>query len=423
MNANPFTYGKPISDPIRFVGRQREVNHIFSRLCNVEFESSSLVGERRVGKTSLLNYIAHPNVRRSYGLDPDIYLFIYVDLQMVNKSTTPAQLWQQLLRKMIHNCQNLEAKKRIQEQVDKADLSDTFALADIFNCVTENQNFGLDFFYGLRSLAINYHLSLITSSRHELIELCHSEAIRSSPFFNIFANINLRLFTNYEAQVLISDSLKKTGINFTNEEVVSILDIAGYHPYFLQSACFFMFKAYSENLASSEHITYLRKAFREETAPHLNDYWSTSTDREKIVLTILALLERKGKVDDRKFSTKQLQNLYSRSDQVLVRLEKRSLLSSKDDTYSLFNTSFGEWICNEITDTMQDKQSYDEWLGSNKGVMERLSGTIRKNMDEILPQVSGKYRELIITWISDPKNLSTVASTAAFLFKAALGMS
>src|SRR3989304_7921809 len=110
MSVNPFTYGNPISDPARFFGREREIEQVFSRLGNAEFESSSLVGERRVGKTSLLNYLSHPNVRQKHGLDPNQYIFVYVDLQMVDKTTTPAKLWQRLLRQMSRHCQNAEGK-------------------------------------------------------------------------------------------------------------------------------------------------------------------------------------------------------------------------------------------------------------------------------------------------------------------------
>ena len=52
---NPFIYGKPV--PIgRFIGRQREVSQVFSRLYNGE--STAIVGEPHIGKTSLLKYIA-----------------------------------------------------------------------------------------------------------------------------------------------------------------------------------------------------------------------------------------------------------------------------------------------------------------------------------------------------------------------------
>src|SRR5438045_3779233 len=98
--SNPFTYGNPISDPSRFFGRDREIDQVFSRLRNIEFESTSLVGERRIGKTSLLTYLAHPDIRSSYGLTDDRYAFVYVDLQLVDATMTPSRLWQHLLRRI-----------------------------------------------------------------------------------------------------------------------------------------------------------------------------------------------------------------------------------------------------------------------------------------------------------------------------------
>ena len=73
--ANPFNYGNPIDDPERFFGRRREVEQIFSRLRNPAFESTSIVGERRTGKTSLLNFVSHPSIVASFGLDPQTYRF------------------------------------------------------------------------------------------------------------------------------------------------------------------------------------------------------------------------------------------------------------------------------------------------------------------------------------------------------------
>ncbi len=420
LSTNPFTYGNPISDPTRFVGREREVEQIFSRLRNVEFESSSVVGERRMGKTSLLNYLAHPAVRRTHELDPDTYLFVYVDLQMVSKDMTPARLWQRLLQQMARSCQQSEVKQ-VFDQIRETESIDPFVLADVFTSVdeheqyvvllldefehvTENPNFGPDFFYGLRSLAIHHHLALITSSRRELIDLCHSEAIRSSPFFNIFANINLRLFAQAEARHLISLALAETTISFTNAEIAAILRVAGSHPYFLQAACFFLFEAYSGKLGPEERIAFLYKAFHDEAMPHLAHYWRVSNEQEKIVLTALALREQQSQGDGRLCTLKQLQDLYARSDQTLTRLQKRGLLLCEGDTCHLFNASFGAWICNELTNTTHDQQSYPEWLSSNAGLMERLSTVVKKEMGEALPKVSSTYRTLIITWLSDSRN-------------------
>lgn len=421
MIANPFTYGNPISDPARFFGRQREVEQVFSRLRNAEAESSSLVGERRMGKTSLLKYLAHPDVRRDYRLDPDRYIFVYVDLQMIDPSTTPGRLWQRLVRQMALECQNDTIKQMLGDLHDPGTI-DTFALADLFDTidqqgqhivllldefenVTENANFGPDFFYGLRSLAIQHNLSLITCSRRELIELCHSEAIRSSPFFNIFANINLRLLSEDEARQLITNSTRKTGVHFTDQDVEMLLQIAGCHPFFLQAASHFLFDTYIQGLTPEGRNAGLIKEFREEAAPHLEYYWNSSNDHEKIVLTALALLARKVKIAKYSFSTDELHELYSHAGQTLSQLEKRGLVAPTADGYALINTTFGDWIIGEITDNAGDRRGYEEWLKSNQSIFDRLSGRAKSDISEILPKISDKYRELIIAWVSNPRNV------------------
>jgi hypothetical protein len=228
---------------------------------------------------------------------------------------------------MARHCQDDEVKRMLEEMREIVPI-DNFALADLFDTiddkdlhvvfmldefehVTGNENFGPDFFYGLRSLASHHNLALITSSRRELIELCHSEAIRSSPFFNIFANINVRLFSEPEARKLISQSLIGTGVSLTDPEIDTLLRIAGYHPYFLQAACYFLFEAYANNLSSDERMEFLVKEFREDATPHLDDYWHNSDDHEKIVLTALALLERQGTTGGRAFSLAHVKDLYS----------------------------------------------------------------------------------------------------------------
>ena len=108
LRNNPFTYGNPISDPRRFFGRAREVEQIFGRLRNEEFESSSVVGDRRIGKTSLLNYLADPGVRAAHGLGSGRYIFVYVDLQMVDETMGPEQLWRRLLLMMRRQCPDPE---------------------------------------------------------------------------------------------------------------------------------------------------------------------------------------------------------------------------------------------------------------------------------------------------------------------------
>ena len=429
MAGNPFTYGNPISDPERFIGRQREVEQVFSRLRNREAESSSIVGERRVGKTSLLHHLAHPEVRQKYGVDSPQYVFIYTDLQMVDASMTPDRLVRRLTRQLALQASD-EDLKRAAEELRQAETIDNFALADLFDVVdlkglrvvmlldefekvTTNPNFGPDFFYGLRSLAIQHNLTLVTSSRSELIELTHSEAIKSSPFFNIFANINVRLYLEPEARRLISTYLEGSGIEFSAAETELLFRMAGFHPFFLQAACHFLFEAYEKGLEPAERTQFLAKEFREEAAPHLDDYWFNSRDSEKIVLAALALLEQRSSTIDTQlpktaFSAEQLKELYSRSEQTLANLEKRGLLAYQDGGYRLFNTSFSRWILSELS-SAGDEYTYQEWLKSKGGALDKLGSKARGELDEILPKVSARYRELMVAWASDPKNWIAVA--------------
>lgn len=169
------------------------------------------MGDRRIGKTSLLNYLADPAVRASLDLGPERHIFVTVDLQAMSSATGPEQLWRRFLTLMRRHCGDPGIEKLL-SGLDPDDPLDSFALEDIFQGVddmgkyvvflldefehvTTNPNFAPDFYYGLRSLVIHHHLSLVTSSRLELVELTHSNAIKSSPFFNIFANISLRLFS------------------------------------------------------------------------------------------------------------------------------------------------------------------------------------------------------------------------------------
>ncbi|MFB0545773.1 MAG: hypothetical protein ACETWB_02585, partial [Anaerolineae bacterium] len=65
MRENPFYHRRAIRKLEYFFGRKEELTTAFNRLRNME--SVSLVGERRVGKTSFLFHLANPKVRSEYG--------------------------------------------------------------------------------------------------------------------------------------------------------------------------------------------------------------------------------------------------------------------------------------------------------------------------------------------------------------------
>ena len=97
MYNNPFTFGNPIKEPARFVGREAEIRQIVNRLLSSAHESTSVIGERRIGKTSLLLHLADQQVAVKLGLTPDQFCLVYVDFQGLT-DITPQRFWQRLLK-------------------------------------------------------------------------------------------------------------------------------------------------------------------------------------------------------------------------------------------------------------------------------------------------------------------------------------
>ena len=66
---NPFFHRGPIRQCDYFFNRQREVSQALSLLRNLQ--NVALVGQRRIGKTSLLFHLANPAIHTGHDLSPD----------------------------------------------------------------------------------------------------------------------------------------------------------------------------------------------------------------------------------------------------------------------------------------------------------------------------------------------------------------
>ncbi len=85
-NLNPFMYGSMITDPERFVGRRAKLEFITSRLNGEQPQGSSIVGPRRMGKSSLLHYLIHPRDNETLCKAPGQHV-VYFDAQKGECST------------------------------------------------------------------------------------------------------------------------------------------------------------------------------------------------------------------------------------------------------------------------------------------------------------------------------------------------
>jgi hypothetical protein len=420
MNTNPFTFGNPIKDPARFHGRKVEIRQIVNRLLSSAHESTSIVGERRIGKTSLLLYLAHPKVAESLGLTPDKFCLVYVDFQGLT-DITPQRFWQRVLKKMSRSVCDESLKPSIEKlsersEFDLFDLEDLFQasqdkglttvlMMDEFEYVTQNPNFKGDFFGGLRALAIHHGMALLPATRRELVDLCHSDEIKGSPFFNIFANVVLRPFRRSEVDELLAGYTEAAEFAFTPEEKDFIWSLGGGYPFLVQMAGYYLVEAQVQGLSGEALTKFAVANFDQQADPHYTYLWSHCSESEKItLLTILTLgLQKTSKKTVS--SLENLTRLRARAPQDILALTKRGMLDERKGAYMLFSASLERWMRREILAAPgeeETRQSADAWLKS--GGQENL-----KETRGVLPKFKKKYWPL----------LADVAKELSFEFAAA----
>jgi len=421
MNANPFTFGNPIKDPARFYGRTEDIRQIVNRLRSSAHESTSVVGERRIGKTSLLKHLDNPDVATGLGLPPEEYCMVYIDFQGLT-DITPQRFWGRVLHKMERSICLPDLAPDIQQvrkqgDFDLFDLEDLFdtisdaglttvLLLDEFEYVTRNPNFGPDFFGGLRALAIHQNLPLVTSTRRELVDLCHSEELKGSPFFNIFANVVLRPFGREDVHELIAGYLAETELVFSEREKELILGLGGGYPFFIQMAGHYLVEAKRKGLVNDAFLQDVVANFDAQSDSHFTYMWSRSSESEKITLLAVISLNRQKPSRSTVPNLENLAKIHSRAHLDVPELVKRGLIleNRTEGTFRLLSPSLERWIAREIYAVPGEEESQtsvQEWLKSGgRDELEATSNFLRKFKKKYWPIVGGLAVDLSMELIS-----------------------
>ncbi len=101
---NPYYQRNPIKDPNAFYGRTDKVKEILNSLRRDQ--CVSVVGPRRIGKTSLLNYISHPQVMAKHNLAHDYYILVPIDCQGLGHFTA-SDLYGLMLEETAHRLETV----------------------------------------------------------------------------------------------------------------------------------------------------------------------------------------------------------------------------------------------------------------------------------------------------------------------------
>ncbi|MGV8122568.1 MAG: TniB family NTP-binding protein [Candidatus Xenobiia bacterium LiM19] len=330
---NPYINRKMIKNPSQFWGRHDELGRIFSRIEGSRPQCISVIGERRIGKSSLLWHVHHPEVYPHYLSSPEKYVCVFLDLQehMAMTAEDFFTLFFQALCAVKTDINISEVHDYTAFKALAASFECTgqrlIILLDEFDKVTMNTNFGPDFFSFLRSMSNRYELAFITSSTRPLQQLCATEEIEDSPFFNIFTPLFLSVFKHTEALSFINEYPSNAGCRL-DAWSEHLLSLGGYHPFFLQIACSVLYDALHSTGSNDIDWHQINETFLQEAGDHFLHFWGHMNHQEREVVKYVAQKEELPR-----------KRLY-----VLEELKKKGIAYEFQGHHVFFSPVFAEFI-------------------------------------------------------------------------------
>jgi hypothetical protein len=245
-----YIVGPPVSTLKQFFGRRQQINEFFDMINGKRaFMPQRVVGIRRAGKTSFLQYLSNKNVNEKMVLpDSEPTTIVYINLE--EGVNTPDDFFLLVAEKISRSDSLAE---RSFDQIHEFSKFSEFAdwvrhflvqsrlvvLLDEFDILVDSENFDVNFFRNLRSLVNDRFVWLISlKSLDNKFDNKSLSKDNTSYFLNIFYStpIYLGQMEPEESDELIYTPAKSQGITIPKEEIEQIKNLAGGFPYFLQAA-------------------------------------------------------------------------------------------------------------------------------------------------------------------------------------------
>lgn len=284
---NPFYHRGPIHAPRFFWNRTDEVEQ--ARLLLGLGQSVSLVGPRRIGKSSLLLHLLTAN-RAGDGSDR----YVYFNCEGWS-AASPASL-HALLLEAIGGDATPSAESPPDFRTFRAGVLNAvpsgarlILLLDEFESLAANPQLDAGFFSGLRSLASAGRVVFVTASARSLGWLTFAEPTAlSSPFFNIFTQIVLRPFALAEAVAMLRHFSAGAGSPFADGTVDFLLGLSGPHPFFAQITAFYSWEQMDADTGTltADAQDRVRREFLAQAEQHWRYAWGElqPADRKRLAL-------------------------------------------------------------------------------------------------------------------------------------------
>lgn len=302
---NPFFYGGRIENPEHFIGRKTELRAIFSALetfSGGQAQHISLVGERRIGKSSLLYHVTQ--TYRARLSQPERYRFVFVDLENPHCHTLGGLL-QFILKGLgvpaAHNLTLDQFSAALEKLHDREKFCPVISLDEFEHLASRSEEFPNQVYETFRSLAGNNKAAFLTASRASLPAMIQQSNITST-FPNIFIRVSLGEFSADEAGQLIHRAVT-CDHPFGVAELRLLREMGGRHPYKLQAAGSLLYLQKSAGAAiNRRQVQALHAAQMEQAGLGKSPAWPQSAWRtllewlRSLGRAILGLFKEKEKI-------------------------------------------------------------------------------------------------------------------------------
>lgn len=287
--ANPFFHRGPIRDPAYFFGRSEDIERLTELLR--AGQSISLNGPRRIGKTSLLFHLAHPEMAAGHGLGLDTTRWVYLDGGMLD-GLAVEWFYGAVDRALGGEADAVPYGQFVARLRELAAQGLRLILVlDEFELIAANAHFGPALFNHLRGLAAQFPLQFVTASCEPLgrLTFAHRDTL-SSPFFNIFAPARLTLLVEPAARALLITLSTRHDRPFEAETVDFLLAEVGPHPLFLQIAGYRAWPLSEAGRLSAQARATVQAQIASDLEQHLLYAWHTLDPDLQYALATLPLL-------------------------------------------------------------------------------------------------------------------------------------
>lgn len=257
--SNPFVAGGMLDNPQLFVGRKDELQAIASRMSGVQPTSVNVVGEKRIGKSSLLYHFFQTWEQRVQ--DPSRYVVIYLSLQNAQcqrEEDFYVAVAQELLRRpavraipSLMTALQLKPLNRLafsaaialfknqnNNQNQNQKLLPVLCLDDFETLLKNKSEFDDGFYNNLRSLMNGSNLMLVVASR-EILDVYARRHQLTSSFFNLGHVLKLKELSEEEVTELVllpKSTVPHAQAALSMHEQNLTRQLGGRHPFLLQLA-------------------------------------------------------------------------------------------------------------------------------------------------------------------------------------------